>query len=1183
MRQEKERYKQLWRISCDNLAEHDAAIAAKDGEIATLQGQLHADGELTITVPDSRTGTETVEGRANEVEEDSPHRRHQSHIPTPLLTHPIERATTTVATTMKPRLINTVAADAPLVNTHRPHDPTVRGLPHSGVEPNLARMATSRMPRRQGKAPPVDPFTGEDPEIRFEDWLPALVRASQWNEWTSDEILMQLAGHLRGRALQEWGLLEDKEKSNWDKAVLALHARLDPRNKVLAAQDFRHTIQKDLETVADFTRRLERTFRIAYGSDHLSRETREAFLYAQLQDGLRPELMQNSAVSGALTYKELYMAARNEEQRRAEMKKRRQYWSNDPGDTADQRRVDNKQKNRSYTYTHTPKKNVIKLRQQVGDGKTIPTTPTAQQETRSCYNCGKTGHLARDCRIPKTESQGYGHSVTRRQSASAKQVSTTATDTEKNSEDPFSYLLSDSDGEESEVKLIQLQDKGSQPQCAQVIIGGVSAWGIVDSGADITIIGKELFKMIASVCKLKKKDFKKPDKIPKTYDRTPFSLNGRIELEITFEEKKMVTTVYVKMDAYDQLLLSEGVCRQLGILHYHPSVRPWVERNGGDILDEKQKDGTHSEIQTEKMGTGPRDMIVPTVRVKLLQALSILPLQRKAVKVEVTEDGSVSGPLLLEPLQLLSDVVTLEPSLLEVRCGIACIELTNRQGYTQHLDEGLLLGEATEAEVVLSMPDEGDNLSTGQPVTGDDADNSCVRRVQETKNVKWRKEKISELFWDDLNLGEEHKKSFCEFLMQHHLAFSLEDGERGETDLLQLEIDTGEALPKKQRLRRMPFPVREEVSKQLQKMQDSGVIQPSTSPWASPVVLVRKKDGTHRFCVDYRELNSVTKQDTFPLPRVDDLLDQLGETCYFSSLDLASGYWQIKVHPQSQAKTAFVTHRGLHEFRVMPFGLTNAPAVFQRLMQQVLMGLNPNKGPDFVSVYIDDILVFSRTLEEHLQHLKKVLSSLAEVGLKLKPAKCQFIRQEVDFLGHVITPQGLRTSQRHVAAITEFPVPKSVTEVRRFMGLASYYRRFVKCFAKIAQPLHALTRKGVSYIWSESCQRAFEELKNRLSEAPILAYPSFVKDFTLETDASIQGIGAVLSQYQENGKLHPVAFASRAVNPTERNYSITDLETLAVVWAVSHFRTYLYGQKVTIYTDHAAVKAVLQNPEWQKC
>ncbi len=223
-------------------------------------------------------------------------------------------------------------------------------------------------------------------------------------------------------------------------------------------------------------------------------------------------------------------------------------------------------------------------------------------------------------------------------------------------------------------------------------------------------------------------------------------------------------------------------------------------------------------------------------------------------------------------------------------------------------------------------------------------------------------------------------------ILSKHKAFVLEEGERGETDLVQFEITTGDVTPQKQAVRRMPFAVRREVALQLHRMQQSGVIQPSASPWASPIILVRKKDGSLRICVDYRKLNSVTKADTFPLPRIDDILDQLHQSKYFSSIDLASGYWQIRVHRDSQEKTAFIAPQGLFEFRVMPFGLRNAPAVFQRLMQRVLMGLNPAEGPDFVAAYLDDILVFSRTLEEHLLHLNQVIDRLTQAGLKLNPA-----------------------------------------------------------------------------------------------------------------------------------------------------------------------------------------------------
>ena len=335
---------------------------------------------------------------------------------------------------------------------------------------------------------------------------------------------------------------------------------------------------------------------------------------------------------------------------------------------------------------------------------------------------------------------------------------------------------------------------------------------------------------------------------------------------------------------------------------------------------------------------------------------------------------------------------------------------------------------------------------------------------------------------------------------------------------------------------------------------------------------MQKKDGSHHFCINYRGLNDVTKADNYPLPHIDDLLDELSKAKFFSTLDLASRFWQIRVHPDSQEKTAFSTPFNLYEFRVMPFGLQNAPSVFQRLIQQVLSGVNPNDGPSFVTAYIDDLLVFSSSLQEHLDYLYQVIHRLREVGLKVNPAKCQFMRREVQYLGHMITPGGLHPNKRLVEAVRNYTAPNSVQELKRFLGLASYCRRFVPQFAKIANPLHHLTCKGATFKWPEECLAAFSELKMRLTNPPVLAYPNFDLDFMLETDASHQRLGAVLLQLQVDGKLHPIAFANRALSGAEKNYGITDLETLGVVWAISHFHYYLYGHCVTVYTDHSAMK-----------
>ena len=262
-----------------------------------------------------------------------------------------------------------------------------------------------------------------------------------------------------------------------------------------------------------------------------------------------------------------------------------------------------------------------------------------------------------------------------------------------------------------------------------------------------------------------------------------------------------------------------------------------------------------------------------------------------------------------------------------------------------------------------------------------------------------------------------------------------------------MTILTGDSPPQRVPARRMPLAVRREVATQLRNIQKTGVVRPSASAWSSPVVMVKKKDGTQRFCVDYRALNAVTKADTFPLPRIDDLLDQLGNSRFFTTLDLASGYWQIRLSQSSREKTAFAVPHGLFEFQVMPFGLTNAPAVFQRLMQQVLAGLNPEQGPDFVKVYIDDILVFSPSLADHLDHLQQVLGRIRNAGLKLKPSKCHFIAKEVQYLGHRLTPEGLKPNPATVSAVKEFPQPTNLKGVRQFLGLSSFYRRFIRGFA----------------------------------------------------------------------------------------------------------------------------------------
>lgn len=397
--------------------------------------------------------------------------------------------------------------------------------------------------------------------------------------------------------------------------------------------------------------------------------------------------------------------------------------------------------------------------------------------------------------------------------------------------------------------------------------------------------------------------------------------------------------------------------------------------------------------------------------------------------------------------------------------------------------------------------------------------------------------------------------------------FAYSNQELGRTAIVQHTIDTGSHPPIRHRPYRTTPEKREEIDKQVKEMLEANVIRPSTSAWAAPVVLVAKKNGTMRFCVDYRQLNSVTVRDNFPLPRIDDTLDALVHTEYFTTLDLKSGYWQIEMHPTSREKTAFITHDGLYEWNVLPFGLSNSPSSFQRLMSHILRGLTWRT----CLLYLDDIIIYSRSFSEHLSHLEEVFKRLGEANVKLNPKKCQFAKKEVLYLGHIVSTEGIKTNPETITAVQNFPRPKNVKDIRSFLGLANYYRRFVKGFAQIASPLTNLTRKQVQFHWSDDCQSAFDKLKRALISAPILAYPDFAKSFQLYVDASADGIGMALGQYQNETEV-VIAYAGRDLSRAERNYSATEREALAVIEGIKRFQPYLYGRKFTVYTDHNALR-----------
>lgn len=402
-----------------------------------------------------------------------------------------------------------------------------------------------------------------------------------------------------------------------------------------------------------------------------------------------------------------------------------------------------------------------------------------------------------------------------------------------------------------------------------------------------------------------------------------------------------------------------------------------------------------------------------------------------------------------------------------------------------------------------------------------------------------------------------------------------EPGPEGCSLPVQHRIETGEAAPVAKRPYRVPYHERPIVREKLDEMLEKGVIEPSDSPWAAPVVLVRKRmaDGEikYRFCTDFRGLNAVTKADAYPLPLIQETLDQLGASQYFSTLDLSSGYWQIPIAPEHQEKTAFTTAEGHFEYKKMAFGLSGAPATFQRTMDRLLGRL---KGRGCL-VYLDDTVIYSDDAEQHAQLLREVFELLRSANLKANWQKCKFAVDEVTYLGHVVTKDGVKPDPAKVEAVKSFPMPTKIEELQSFLGLANYYRRFIPDFATIAKPLTVLTSPKVPFQWKEAEQQAFNKLKDALCSDMVLIYPDFRDPFILSTDASGVAIGAVLSQIRD-GEERPISYASRQLKAAERNYSVTERELLGVVWATKVFRCYLLGRRFTLITDHGALRWMLK-------
>ena len=445
---------------------------------------------------------------------------------------------------------------------------------------------------------------------------------------------------------------------------------------------------------------------------------------------------------------------------------------------------------------------------------------------------------------------------------------------------------------------------------------------------------------------------------------------------------------------------------------------------------------------------------------------------------------------------------------------------------------------------------------------------NIVNSVRETGEVKG---KAGDDWLDDLSVPGDFEGDVKKLVTENRDLFAQTEAELGHTDTVKMKLDTGEHPPVKMKPYRTPLNKRAVIDNAVDEMLEAGIIRRSRSPWSFPVVVVDKKDGSKRFCDDFRQLNKITKPISYPLPVIDDILARLGEAKYFTTLDLKSGYWQVLMDERDREKTAFACHRGLFEFLVMPFGLSGAPPVFMELMNIVLEGLE-----DFAIPYLDDIIIFSASTDEHLSHLRAVFNKIREHGLKMKLKKCNFFQTETKYLGFTINGEGIQPDPEKVEAIREMAAPSNVREVRGFIGTCSYYRRFIPNFSEIAQPLIELTKKFARFKWTVQCQKAFDYLKDSLTVVPLLVYPDTQKPYVLYTDASDACIGAVLTQKGEDGEgkevEKPIYFLCHKLSDTQCRWSTIEKEAYAIHYSLQKLDHYLHGAEFIVRTDHKAAE-----------
>ena len=692
-------------------------------------------------------------------------------------------------------------------------------------------------------------------------------------------------------------------------------------------------------------------------------------------------------------------------------------------------------------------------------------------------------------------------------------------------------------------------------------VGGTEVKFTIDTGASCTLLSTRIFNLI------KEEDRPQLRKSPvRLYGPSgqPLDCLGIATFSIKLEQVELMEEMIVA-DITDDALLGTDILAN--------------RSNEADILLTEGVVKMHGQVIPLLYGSKRKNVRQVTLAVDY----EVPPMTEMLLDVFVDREEDTTGEqaLLIETSPTMTEKydLVMASSLVDIADRVTTkVRVMNPFNNSVFLHQNLVMGTAESIEQVSTLLENEDESEQGN--------NGSIRKIslqggkemsEPEMNTDKAVPKHLQPLVDDAIQGKTDAEvsMITNLLVANADVFSASGTDLGRTHLLEHSIDTGVARPIRHKPRPVPRAFVDEEKDAIEKLLEQGTARPSSSPWASPIVFVRKKNGQVRPCVDYRSLNKITTKDAFPIPRTQDCLDTVAGAKLFSSLDITSAYNQVPVREEDIPKTAVVTKHGLFEFETMPFGLCNAPATFQRMMEIALSGLQWST----CLIYLDDVLIFSDTLQQHIQRLEEVLSRIRGACLKLKPAKCHLFKSEVAFLGHILSADGVKPNEENIQKILAWEPPKTAKQVQSFLGMANYYRRFVKDYSHLARPLVELTRKTQKFVWTDKCQAAFETIQKRMTSPPILSHPLHEGMYILDTDASDVAIGAVLSQIQD-GTEKVIAYGSKSLSRTQRNYCVTDRELYAVRYFTEFYRCYLLGRKFLVRTDHQALRWLfsLKNP-----